>query len=76
MSRFLIVRCLKCGQPLLARGGQRSKLCTYCGTHLNLAKLRVFAVADSSAEARHIVQAMKKPQQPGLFPQESHKSES
>ncbi len=76
MSRFLVVRCLRCGQPLLARGGQRSKLCTYCGAHLNLAKLRIFAVASSSTEARHIVQAMKRPPQPVVLSQESQKSEA
>jgi hypothetical protein len=65
MSRCIVVRCVKCGRPLIARLGQKRKLCTYCGTGLNLAKLRIFAVADSSAEARRVVLAMTGPLQSG-----------
>ncbi|MCJ7771344.1 DUF1922 domain-containing protein [Candidatus Bathyarchaeota archaeon] len=61
MSLYIIIRCLNCGQPLIARSGQKSKNCTYCGRKLDISKARVFAKAASSREATQIVIQLKKP---------------
>jgi DNA-directed RNA polymerase subunit RPC12/RpoP len=61
MTYYVIVKCLRCGQPLIARAGQKTKSCTYCGRRLEVSKLRIFAKIDSSQEATRLVIAMKRP---------------
>lgn len=61
METYIIVRCLTCGQPLIARTWQRTKRCTYCGRRLDVPKLRVFARASSAQEATRHAIAMKTP---------------
>ncbi|MCJ7759536.1 DUF1922 domain-containing protein [Candidatus Bathyarchaeota archaeon] len=61
MSLYIIIRCFNCGQPLIAKSGQKSKNCTYCGKRLDISKARVFAEAASSRQATQIIIQMKKP---------------
>ncbi|MCJ7634875.1 DUF1922 domain-containing protein [Candidatus Bathyarchaeota archaeon] len=61
MAYYVIVKCVRCSQPLIARAGQKTKSCTYCGRRLEVSKLRIFAKVDSSREATRLAIAMKRP---------------
>jgi hypothetical protein len=61
MVSYIIVKCLGCGQPLIARAGQRTKRCTYCGRNLDVSKLKIFAKATSARKATLLAIAMKTP---------------
>jgi len=56
---YLIIQCYSCGKLLLARSGQKTKLCTYCNTRLNIFRVRVLARAPTAKAASRIVIALK-----------------
>ena len=56
---YEILQCSSCGNILIAKKGQRTKLCTYCNTRLNLSKVKVLAEAPNSREASKIAIALK-----------------
>ncbi len=58
---YIIIRCLDCGQPLIAKPQQKTKNCTYCGKRLNVSEAKVFARADTARQATRIIIAMKNP---------------
>ncbi|MHA2069030.1 MAG: DUF1922 domain-containing protein [Candidatus Thorarchaeota archaeon] len=55
----IILQCRSCGNVLIARKGQKTKLCTYCNTRLNLHKVRILAEASNSREASRIAMIIK-----------------
>ncbi|MEE8323647.1 MAG: DUF1922 domain-containing protein, partial [Candidatus Bathyarchaeia archaeon] len=56
---YIILQCSSCGNILIARKGQKTKLCTYCNTRLNLHKVRLLAEALNSREASRIAMNIK-----------------
>ncbi|MDQ1280495.1 MAG: hypothetical protein QG670_1758 [Thermoproteota archaeon] len=56
---YMIIQCYSCGELLLAKGGQKTKLCTYCNTNLNLLRVRILARAPTARAASRIVIALK-----------------
>jgi len=57
---YLIVQCYSCGQLLLAKAGQKSKICTYCGARLKLNRVKILSRARTAREASEIVRALKR----------------
>ncbi len=59
MGATLIVKCTKCGGLTLAAKNQKTKVCPYCGTQINLQKARKIAAADSAIEASEMLRKLK-----------------
>jgi len=59
---YFIVQCYSCGQLLLAKAGQKSKVCTYCGARLKLNHVKILSRARTAREASEIVRALKREQ--------------
>lgn len=57
---YLIIQCYSCGQLLLAKAGQKTKVCTYCGARLNLNRVKIVSRAETAKEASETVRALKK----------------
>ncbi len=47
---------------MLISKGQKTKLCPYCGSHVNLLKAQKVAAADNSFEASNILRKLKSEQ--------------
>ncbi|MGP3666897.1 MAG: DUF1922 domain-containing protein [Candidatus Bathyarchaeota archaeon] len=45
-------KCSSCGKVNMAKAGQKSKYCVFCGLRNNLAKVRVLALASTLDEAK------------------------
>ena len=56
---YLIIQCYSCGKLLLAKGGQKTKLCTYCNTRLNLSRVKILARAPTARAASRLIIALK-----------------
>jgi phage FluMu protein Com len=59
MAPKLILRCTKCGRYIIVAYGQKTKLCPYCATNVNLQKAPVVAAAKDSIEASEIIKHLK-----------------
>jgi uncharacterized Zn finger protein (UPF0148 family) len=59
MGVTLVVKCTKCGGLTLAAKDQKTKICPYCGTQINLQKAPRMAAADTSLEASEILRKLK-----------------
>lgn len=59
MTEYLIVVCSKCGGYLLAKGGQRTRTCPYCGVKVILAKARKVAVVNNAETASRLLMKYK-----------------
>ncbi len=57
---YMVVVCYNCGQLLLAKTGQKTKGCPYCGTRLILRRAKEVGSAKGSREALNLIQALKK----------------
>ena len=44
-NQFLIVQCYRCGKLSMAKEGQKTKMCPYCGSKLAIGRTRVLACA-------------------------------
>jgi len=62
MKPTLIVKCSKCGGLMLTAKGQKTKICPYCGTHVNLTKAQKVASASNAFEASEILRKLKSEQ--------------
>jgi predicted RNA-binding Zn-ribbon protein involved in translation (DUF1610 family) len=56
---YLVVKCYKCGNLLLARSGVKTKTCPYCGSLLRLDKVIVIEKAQSAREASMKLRLLK-----------------
>ena len=56
---FLVIQCYSCGQFLIAKSGQKNKLCTYCNTRINVFRVKLLARASTAVAASEIVKALK-----------------
>jgi hypothetical protein len=59
MGVTLIIKCTKCGGLTLAAKVQKTKICPYCGTQINLEKAPRMAAADTALEASEILRKIK-----------------
>ncbi|MGB9676161.1 MAG: DUF1922 domain-containing protein [Candidatus Bathyarchaeales archaeon] len=57
---FLVVVCGKCGGLLLAKAGQKTRTCPYCGFRVDLCKAKKVASAKNAYEASALLQNLKK----------------
>ena len=60
MGTTVIVKCTKCGGFMLAAKEQKTKICPYCGTNVNLLRAQKVASANTAMEASEILKNMKK----------------
>jgi uncharacterized Zn finger protein (UPF0148 family) len=70
MGATLIVKCTKCGGLTLAAKDQKTKICPYCGTQINLQKARKIAAANSAMEASEMLRKLKAEQKQNPKPNE------
>jgi acetyl-CoA carboxylase beta subunit len=62
MGATIIVKCTQCGGLMLSAKGQKTKICPYCGTHVNLLKAQKIATASTAMEASEILRKLKSEQ--------------
>jgi predicted RNA-binding Zn-ribbon protein involved in translation (DUF1610 family) len=59
MKATVIVKCTQCGGLMLSTKGQKTKICPYCGAHVDLMRAQKVAEANSSFEASMILRKLK-----------------
>jgi hypothetical protein len=59
MGVTLVIKCTKCGGLTLVAKAQKTKICPYCGTQINLEKAPRMAAADTALEASEILRKLK-----------------
>ncbi len=59
MGATLIVKCTQCGGLMLTGKDQKTKVCPYCGTHVNLLRAQRVAAANSAFEASEMLRKLK-----------------
>jgi acetyl-CoA carboxylase beta subunit len=62
MGATLIVKCTQCGGLMLTAVRQKTKICPYCGTHVNLLLAQKVAAADTALEASEMLRKLKSEQ--------------
>jgi len=62
MGATIIVKCTQCGGLILSAKGQKTKICPYCGTQVNLLKAQKVAAASTAMEASEILRKLKSEQ--------------
>ena len=62
MGATIIVKCTQCGGLMLSAKGQKTKICPYCGTQVNLLKAQKVAAASTAMEASEILRKLKSEQ--------------
>jgi DNA-directed RNA polymerase subunit RPC12/RpoP len=60
MTSFLIVVCSRCGGFLLARAGQKTRTCPYCGFKVEPLKAKKVASAETAYEASEMLRKLKR----------------
>jgi DNA-directed RNA polymerase subunit RPC12/RpoP len=59
MGITLIVKCVKCSGLMLAAAEQKTKVCPYCGTQINVQKAKRLAAAETAMEASEMLRRLK-----------------
>ncbi|MEM3765514.1 MAG: DUF1922 domain-containing protein [Candidatus Bathyarchaeia archaeon] len=59
MANYAIVVCGECGGYLLAKSGQKSRTCPYCGSRILLEKAKKVVMAENADEASKILRRLK-----------------
>lgn len=59
MAPTFIIECTRCGGLLLAATDQKTRSCPYCGTSLDLRRVRQLASARSASEASEMLRKIK-----------------
>ena len=62
MGVTLIIKCMQCGGLTLSSKGQKTKICPYCGTNINLLKAQKVAAGNTALEASEILRRLKSKQ--------------
>jgi predicted nucleic acid-binding Zn-ribbon protein len=62
MGATLIIKCTKCGGLTLTAKDQKTKVCPYCGTNINLMRAQKVAAANSALEASEMLRKLKSQQ--------------
>jgi hypothetical protein len=63
MGVTIIIKCIKCGGLTLSSKGQKTKVCPYCGTNINLIRAKKIAAANTALEASEMLRKLKIEQQ-------------
>lgn len=59
MTATLIIKCNKCGNYILSSLKQKTKLCPYCGTKVNLNSVQRIAATENAFEASEMLRKLK-----------------
>jgi hypothetical protein len=59
MATTLIVKCTKCAGLMLCGKAQKTKVCPYCGAHVNLLHVQKIAAANTAVEASEMLRKLK-----------------
>jgi DNA-directed RNA polymerase subunit RPC12/RpoP len=59
MGVTLVIKCTKCGGLTLSAKAQKTKICPYCGTKIDLQKAPKMSAADTALEASEILRKLK-----------------
>ena len=59
MAPTLIMKCTKCGGYMLSTKAQKTKLCPYCNTRVNLERAQRIAATGSASEASELLRKLK-----------------
>ena len=59
MPVTIVVVCGQCGGLLLAKAGQKTRTCPYCGSKVALDRARKVASAENAYEASEILRKLK-----------------
>jgi len=62
MGTTLIVKCTQCGGLTLTAKNQKTKICPYCGTQINLMRAQKVAAANTAFEASEMLRKLKNQQ--------------
>jgi len=62
MKPTSIVKCTKCAGLMLTTKGQKTKVCPYCGAHVNLLRAQQVASASNAFEASEMLRKLKSEQ--------------
>jgi acetyl-CoA carboxylase beta subunit len=62
MKPTLIVKCTQCAGLMLTSKGQRTKVCPYCGAHVDLWRAQQVASANNPFEASEMLRKLKSEQ--------------
>jgi len=62
MKATLIVKCTKCAGLMLTAKGQKTKVCPYCGAHVDLLRAQKVASANNAFEASEMLRKLKSEQ--------------
>jgi len=62
MKPTSIVKCTKCARLMLTTKGQKTKVCPYCGAHVNLLRAQHVASASNAFEASEMLRKLKSEQ--------------
>ena len=62
MGATLIVKCTQCGGLILTAIGQKTKICPYCGTNVNLMRAQKVAASNTALEASEMLRKLKSEQ--------------
>jgi len=57
---FNVILCYRCGQLILARSDQKTRLCPYCKTKLLTSKAKKVASARNAREASVLLRSLRK----------------
>jgi len=60
MKSVLIIVCSRCGGFLLAKAGEKTRTCPYCGSKVNVEKAKKVASAESSYQASETLRKLKR----------------
>jgi len=56
---YAVLVCYNCGRLVLARDGQKTRLCPHCESRLIIEKTKRVAFAKSAREATELIRTMK-----------------
>ncbi|MGD0995169.1 MAG: DUF1922 domain-containing protein [Candidatus Bathyarchaeia archaeon] len=62
MKPTSIVKCTQCAGLMLTAKGQRTKVCPYCGAHVDLLRVQQVASASNPFEASEMLRKLKSEQ--------------
>jgi acetyl-CoA carboxylase beta subunit len=62
MKPTLIVKCPQCNGLMMVTKGQKTKICPYCGAHVNLLRAQKIAQASNAFEASSMLRKLKSEQ--------------
>lgn len=59
MAKYVIITCNTCGGYSIAKSGQKTKTCPYCGSKIILQNARKIASTDSAEKATEMLKKLK-----------------